>query len=257
MQLRVKSLISPSSWIIKSCNVHLLWLLLSQKSYIFTLAVFHSTQPLTKPSPLIYLCHKDSGLFQFRSEDSFSFPWVSPCISFARKENPSSPQVHSPGIVKQRIFFFSLWPDFANLQVLLFKSATWLAWGNSFGNGLTWKSKKGIWMPLWHGERHTVCGQLELALQERSCCTETCGLLTSFLFFKKKKVLLRTMGAQQWIKETQAWAALLKLGGATLMPKMKTTLVSLAQKFGRIEPNEKGEHLWRTFPLVCLWSFKR
>lgn len=65
------------------------------------------------------------------------------------------------------------------------------------------------------------------------------------------------MGAQQWIKETQAWAALLKLGGATRMPKMKTTLVSLAQKFGRIEPNEKGEHLWRTFPLVCLSSFKR
>lgn len=57
-------------------------------------------------------------------------------------------------------------------------------------------------MPSWHGVRHTVCGQLELALQEQSCRTETCGLLASFIFFFKKKVLLRTMGAQQWIKET-------------------------------------------------------
>lgn len=118
----------------------------------------------------------------------FIFLSLSFTVYFLRsKRKPVFPTSTFSRHCKTKDFFFSLWPDFANLQVLLFKSATWLAWGNSFGNGLTWKSKKAIWMPLWHGERHTVCGQLELVLQERSCCTETCGLLTSFLFFKKKK----------------------------------------------------------------------
>lgn len=125
---------------------------------------------------------------QFVSIQKWGFIFLSLSFTayfFPSKRNPIFPTSTFSRHYKTKEFF-SLWPDFANLQVLLFKSAAWLAWGNSFGNGLTWKSKNAIWLPLWHSTRHTVCGQLELALQERSCRTGTCGPLASFLFFKKK-----------------------------------------------------------------------
>lgn len=93
-----------------------------------SLAVFHSAQLLTKLSPLIYLCQEDSRLSRFRSKASFSFTWVSLCISFPRKETPSLPHVPSPGITKQDFFSPSLWPGFANLQAFPFRSAAWLIW---------------------------------------------------------------------------------------------------------------------------------
>lgn len=64
-----------------------------------------------------------------------------------------------------------------------------------------------------------------------------------FIFFFFKKSIFENCGCSAVDQGDPGMSSSTKAGGATRISKVKTTLVSLAQKFGRIEPNEKGEHL--------------